>query len=134
MLLERQGEPVDAQTWLCKEELGYGGLHVLLYCAALFGKLLGYYLQVQSPYFKKCFGKWRMSERAYSNAKCFMMREFELSLTSPERQMKDSLTIQVYLRSPGLSLAGSPNSKSINAVIMAITGNFSKATVMLVDV
>lgn len=75
-----------------------------------------------------------MSERAYSNAKCFMMREFELSLTSPERQMKDSLTIQVYLRSPGLSLAGSPNSKSINAVIMAITGNFSKATVMLVDV
>lgn len=83
--MKRQGEPVDVQTWLCKEELAYGGLHVLLYCAALFGKLLGYSLQVQSLYFKKCFGKWRKSERADSNAKYFMMRESELSLTSPER-------------------------------------------------
>lgn len=85
VLLERQGGPVDVQTWLWKEELGYGGLHVLLYFAALFGKLLGFYLQVQSLYSKKCFGKWRKSERADSSAEYFMMREFELSLTSPNR-------------------------------------------------
>lgn len=95
MVLERQGEPVNAQTWLCKEGLRYGVLSVLLYCAAFFGKLLDYYLQVQSLYFKKCFGKWRKSERAVSHAEYFTMRKFELCLTSPERQMKDSLTIQV---------------------------------------
>lgn len=53
VLLERQGEPVDVQTWLCQKELGYGVLHVLLYCAPFFGKLLGCCLQVQSLYFKK---------------------------------------------------------------------------------
>lgn len=37
------------------------------------------------------------------------------------------------VHSSGLSLAGSPNSKPINAVIMAITGILPSATVTLVD-